>query len=69
VRPSWWLRSLAATVLCEVEGIPRRLGLLCLVGGAVVARLMAACSAVVGGVVVAQLSMVEQWFSSGNMVV
>jgi hypothetical protein len=30
---------------------------------------MAACSAVVGGVVVAQLSMVEQWFSSGNMVV
>lgn len=55
-------------MLCEVEGIPRRLGLLCLVGGAVVARLMAACSAVVGGLVVAQLLVAEQWFSSDNMV-
>lgn len=59
---------MAVTVLCEVEGIPRRLGFLCLVGGAVVARLMAACSAVVGGLVVAQLLVAEQWFSSDNMV-
>jgi hypothetical protein len=29
---------------------------------------MAACSAVVGGLVVAQLLVAEQWFSSDNMV-
>jgi hypothetical protein len=44
-----------------------RLGLLCLVSGAVVAHLMAACSAVAGGVVVARLTKAERWFFGDDM--
>lgn len=44
------------------------LALLCLVVAVVVARLMAACFAIVGDVVVVRLSAAKRWFPSDGMV-